>query len=83
MPRDLVPLHALEEKTPATLVRLTEDLEIDTDVLKYFEEHGLVPGNELEVVSRAPDGTLSLKAGRKRSSLGPHLADNLWVRPLA
>lgn len=80
MPTDLVALPELDVGATATLVRLTEDIEIDTAVLKYFEDHGLMPGGELRVLERGPDGTLSLQVGNVRSSLGPNLADNLWVR---
>lgn len=82
MSTDLVALHELPVRSRALLVRLTEDIEIDTAVLRYFEEHGLVPGSELELLERAPDGTISVRVGRKRSSLGSHLADNVWVRDL-
>lgn len=80
MPTDLRPLHEIEPPATVTLVRLTEDIEIDTAILKHFEDHGIMPGAEIEVTGRAPDGTFSLRVGRKRSSLGPQLADNLWVR---
>ena len=63
------------------LERLTEDVELHTDVLRYFEEHGLMPGNRIHVIGVAPDGTMSLEVEGTRSTLGAELADNLWVRP--
>ena len=32
-------------------------------------------------VDVGPDGTMSLAVGDTKSSLGPKLTDNLWVRP--
>lgn len=81
MPTDLVSLIDLAAGDEAELVRLTEDVELKTGALRYFEEHGLMPGNRLRVVEVAPDGTRVLEVGRVTSSLGPELADNLWVRP--
>jgi hypothetical protein len=57
-----------------------EDLELDTQVLEYFEQHKLVPETTITVLAVAPDGTLTLIADGKTASLGPHLADNLWLR---
>jgi Fe2+ transport system protein FeoA len=48
-------------------------------VLKYLEDHALMPGADLKLVERAPDGTLILEVAGKSVSLGHALADNLWV----
>lgn len=78
---DLRRLEEFAEGDDVVLERLTEDVELHTNVLRYFEEHGLMPGNRIRVIGVAPDGTMSLEVGGTRSSLGPDLADNLWVRP--
>jgi DtxR family Mn-dependent transcriptional regulator len=78
---DLEPLDRIEPGTRVTLERLTEDLELDLDVMRFFEESGLMPGAAISVLSAAPDGTLTLEVGGERVGLGSHLADNLWVRP--
>ncbi|HXF56852.1 MAG TPA: metal-dependent transcriptional regulator [Actinomycetota bacterium] len=61
------------------LRRLTEDLELDLSVMRFFEESGLLPGAEIRVVRVAPDGTRSLEVAGRPVALGPHLADNVWV----
>jgi DtxR family Mn-dependent transcriptional regulator len=78
-------LRPLEEAPPDTrlrLERLTEDLELDLSVMRFFEDSGLMPGAELRVIEVAPDRTLTLDVGGKRVALGAQLADNLWVRSL-
>ena len=75
----LVALRDVEPGTSATLRRLTEDLELELDVMRFFEESGLMPGARLRVDQRAPDGTLTLDVGGKVTALGAHLSDNLWV----
>jgi DtxR family transcriptional regulator, Mn-dependent transcriptional regulator len=81
---DQADLHPLQEISPGDSVRLerlTEDLELDLDVMLFFEESGLMPGAEITVVAVAPDGTRTLEVGGEKVALGEHLADNLWVRP--
>ncbi|MBA3430995.1 MAG: metal-dependent transcriptional regulator [Actinobacteria bacterium] len=63
------------------LTRLLEDVELDHDVLKYLEEHRLMPGARLTVAEAASDGTLGLRIEGNRVTVGPSLADNLWVLP--
>jgi DtxR family transcriptional regulator, Mn-dependent transcriptional regulator len=76
-------LRPLKEMTPGDgvrLERLTEDLELDLTIMRFFEESGLLPGAEIDVVGVAPDGTMTLSIGGENVGLGPHLTDNLWVR---
>jgi len=63
------------------LTRLLEDVELDHDVLKYLEDHRLMPGADLALLEVAPDGTRILEVGGERVALGQPLADNLWVLP--
>jgi DtxR family transcriptional regulator, Mn-dependent transcriptional regulator len=77
----LIPLGELGEGSQGVLSLLTEDVELVTGVLAYFEEHRLMPGATIMVLSVSPDGTLALEVDGQFASLGPHLADNLWVLP--
>jgi Fe2+ transport system protein FeoA len=65
----------------ARLTRLLEDVELDGQVLKYLEEHSLMPGRDLTLVEVAPDETRTLEVNGERVALGHALADNLWVLP--
>jgi DtxR family Mn-dependent transcriptional regulator len=78
---DLVALKDVQTGDTATLRRLTEDLELELDVMRFFEESGLMPGARIHVRSVAPDGTMTLEVGRAADpvALGEHLSDNLWV----
>lgn len=78
---DLRPLDRVAPGGRVRLERLTEDLELDLDVMRFFERSGLMPGAEVSVLSVAPDGTMTLEVAGEKVGLGSHLADNLWVRP--
>jgi DtxR family Mn-dependent transcriptional regulator len=77
---DLRPLRAFPIGAAVVLERLTEDLELDHDVMKYFEDGGLMPGAAIRVHDVAPDGTMTLEVSGRLVGLGDHLTDNLWVR---
>jgi DtxR family transcriptional regulator, iron-dependent repressor len=79
---DLRPLKEFVPGDVVELVRLLEDVELDTDALKYFEEHSLIPGARITIVDLGPDGTMALAVGDTKSTLGKRLTDNLWVRPV-
>lgn len=78
---DLKPVAAMEAGESGRLTRLLEDVELDHDVLKFLEDHSLIPGNDLSVVEVGPDGTRTLEVKGQRVSLGQQLGDNLWVVP--
>lgn len=79
--KSLVPLTELRPGDSCRLSLLTEDVELDTAVLKYFEDHLLMPGAGIRVAAVGPDGTLDLEVDGKQASLGTSLADNVWVLP--
>ena len=78
---DLKSVAAMDAGESGRLTRLLEDVELDHDVLKFLEEHSLIPGNDLQVVEIGPDGTRTLEVQGARVSLGQQLGDNLWVIP--
>lgn len=80
---DLQPLREFGAGDRVVLLRLTEDLELELDVMRYFEENGLMPGGEILVVDTGPDGTMTLEVQNRTVGLGAELTDNLWVRRAA
>jgi DtxR family transcriptional regulator, Mn-dependent transcriptional regulator len=78
---DLVPVADMGAGEHGRLTRLLEDVELDHEVLKYLEEHRLMPGYDVALTDVAPDGTRVLQVDGAQVALGPRLADNLWVLP--
>ncbi len=76
---DLLPLAALTPGTRATIVRLAEH---DGELLHWFYDHGLVPGQELEVRTAAPAAdqfTVRMNGGEQ--AISEKAAAGLFVRP--
>ncbi|MDQ3940335.1 MAG: metal-dependent transcriptional regulator [Actinomycetota bacterium] len=80
---DLKSVAAMSPGEKGRLTRLLEDVELDHDVLKFLEEHHLMPGRDLVLVEVAPDETRTLEVDGTKVALGSKLADNLWVLPAA
>ena len=78
---DLRPVASLAVGEGGELKRLLEDVELDGDVLRYLEEHGLMPGRFVRLEDVAPDGTRTLSVDGHNVALGQKLADNLWILP--
>ena len=78
---ELRPVASLEIGEGGELKRLLEDVELDGDVLRYLEEHDLVPGRRVTLEEVAPDGTRTLSVDGRSVALGQRLADNLWILP--
>ena len=60
--------------------RVNETIEADFDTLTYLDEHGVRPGADAVVRTKAPDGTIMLDVGERTVALSPALADNLFTR---
>ncbi len=78
---ELKSVAAMTPGESGRLVRLLEDVELDHDVLKFLEDHRLMPGRDLLLVEVAPDDTRTLEVDGTKVALGGALADNLWVLP--
>ena len=78
---ELRPLTRMGAGESGKLTRLLEDVELNHEVLKYLEDHGLMPGRDVLLVDVGPDGTRTLEVDGERVALGEELVDNLWVLP--
>jgi DtxR family Mn-dependent transcriptional regulator len=76
------PLDTFEESSRATIRFISEELEEDLDLLRYLEEHGLKPGQEVRVAERVPSaGLLVLSKGEEKVSLGLEVAARIRAEP--
>jgi DtxR family Mn-dependent transcriptional regulator len=64
------------------LARVTEQLETDREALVYLSEHSVIPGKDVRIIDRGPDGTLELEVSgdeaQLTTSLGPELARQIF-----
>lgn len=82
-PAPQIPMTEIGEGAEVTLARITEQLEVDHQALRYLSNHGFIPGCRAKVRSRAPDGTLTLELTANSESttvaIGPRMGRQLYV----
>jgi DtxR family Mn-dependent transcriptional regulator len=76
-PAALTPLDGWENGDTVRIDRIREDLELDLGMLRYLEEHKLLPGVELTITGRGPEGGVSVKLGDEHVAVGPVLASHV------
>ena len=75
----LVPLAELRAGSQATIVRLAEH---DGELLHWFYDEGLVPGQSIEVREAEPAaGQFTLRLDGREQAVGEKAAAGLFVRP--
>ena len=74
-------LAELEVGAAGVVVRVSDE---DPEMLRYLAELSIVPGKRLTVKTRAPfDGPITLMIARQELSIGPALAAQVMVAPVA
>jgi DtxR family Mn-dependent transcriptional regulator len=73
-------LRLLAEVPAGTRVKVVGMYERDRSLLEYFNELGLRPGSQAQVLSRNYDETMTLDCGVKQVHLGQAAAKRVWVR---
>lgn len=64
-----------------TLKRIVEEAEEDSDLMRYFQENGLVPGAHFEITSNSPAYGVTLRRDRHTITLSPQIAGVIWAEP--
>jgi hypothetical protein len=75
-------MHPLSEMddSPAIVERISEELELDDELMGFLDRAGLRPGEEVAVVGRSPQGTLTIKvAGGDSFGVGDFVAERVFV----
>jgi len=72
------PLTALNEREQGTIVKITEE---KSDLLRYLDTIGLVPGTPIEVMEKVPfNGPITLKVGGTSRALSRAVASIIKVK---
>lgn len=62
------------------LHRVSEELELDSDIMGFLDDSGLRPGAQVELVAKTPDGTLTVKVNSAdQVGIGSFIAERLFL----
>jgi DtxR family Mn-dependent transcriptional regulator len=76
-----LPLNGLSNGAEVEMACITEGGERDVRLLRFLQEHGLLPGAKINVIDVAPSlGMMTLKVGEDQFSLGIEAAKKIRVR---
>lgn len=65
---------------PMVLRRISEELELDPEIMGFLDDAALRPGATLERVASTPDGTLTVRVnGGDQMGIGAFIAERLFV----
>lgn len=65
------------------LHRISEELELDSDIMGFLDDSGLRPGADVELVRKTPDGTLTVKVNSAgQVGISPFIAERLFLAPV-
>jgi DtxR family Mn-dependent transcriptional regulator len=74
------PVADMEVGERRPLMRMSEELEMDSEMMAFLDEAGMRPGAEIEAVGRTPREVITVRAGGSEAvGLGPFAADRLFV----
>jgi DtxR family Mn-dependent transcriptional regulator len=78
VPPDLIRLDTAQVGTLFTIQRIEEQAEEQTDLLRYLESNGLMPGNQLFIPDASPAYGITLRRCNHDITLSAEIAAVLW-----
>jgi len=78
-PPKMKPLSQMVEGESLRLERISEELELDADMMRYLDEADLRPDAQVELVAKDPHGALTIKVNGDPVGVGAHAAERLFV----
>lgn len=78
-PPSVEPVSLLTDRA-AELERISEELELDDEIMDFLDVNELRPGAKVEVAARTPDGIVTVRVnGRSQVGLSSFIADRVYV----
>lgn len=75
------PMRPISELSgTGTLERISEELELDDEIMDFLDRSGLRPGARVEVVARTPDDVVTVRVDdQTQVGLSPFIAERVYV----
>ena len=78
-PPRMKPIAAMEPGESLRLERISEELELDAEMMGYLDDSGLRPGATVTAEQRDPHGAFTISVDGRRVGVGAFAAERLFV----
>lgn len=78
-PPRMVPMSDMRPGAPMRLERISEELELDAEMMRFLDESGLRPDADVELVAADPHGALTVNVNGTPVGVGRFAAERLFV----
>ena len=78
-PPPMKAMALMDPEESQRLERISEELELDADMMGYLDQSGLRPGAQVTLVARDPHGALTVDVDGKTVGVGVFAAERLFV----
>jgi hypothetical protein len=73
-------MSAMSPSERSALERISEELELDSEIMGFLDDSGLRPGASLTFLAASPQGEITIDVeGGPRVGINPFMADRLFV----
>lgn len=82
LPADAVTLDQLPSDVTATVLRITEEGERDLELLRQFQQNGIIPGESV-TASQVEDDLIEIRTAQGTLQLPARQARTVWAHPVS
>lgn len=79
-PPQMKPMSEMVQGESLRLERISEELELDAEMMRYLDEAGLRPDAIVEVMTKDPHGAMTVTVNGSPVGVGVHAAERLFVQ---
>ena len=78
-PPSMKPLAEMELDETLVLERISEELELDSEMMRFLDENDLRPDCRIRLVQRDPYGAVTVEVAERRVGIGAFASERLFV----
>ena len=78
-PPEMKPVSDMAAGEALSLERISEELELDAEMMRFLDENGLRPHSRIRMTQKDPYGAVTLEVGERRVGVGRFASERLFV----
>ncbi len=78
-PPEMKPLSEMDTDEALLLERISEELELDVEMMRFLDENGLRPQCRIRMIQKDPYGAVTVEVGDRQVGIGRFASERLFV----